>query len=125
MSHKSKSFTLTGSDLADREFEHVLCTPVDSCSPSVGSARIDGVLVGRIVAFTANGTVPLVLYDRQPGATALPARTTLDLHAAHIGREVVLTFEAGDSRRPIVIGCLRHHEPWPLSELPGGVEVDA
>jgi hypothetical protein len=125
MSHGSKSSTLTGSDIADGEFEHLLSTPVESRPPSAGRARTDGALVGRVVAFTADGTVPLVAYDGQPGATAMPARTTLDLHAAHIGREVVLTFEDGDPCRPIVIGCIRHHESWPLSELPGAVEVDA
>jgi hypothetical protein len=34
------------------------------------------------------------------------ARSTIDLHAEHIGRGAVLAFVDGDPSRPIVLGCL-------------------
>ena len=48
----------------------------------------------------------------------------MDLHGIHIGGEVTLMFEAGDPSRPIVMGCLRGREGWPLDSAPGQVEVD-
>lgn len=65
------------------------------------------------------------MYPGQPGSAALPARTVIDLHGAHIDREVVLLFEAGDPRKPIIVGVLRHDESQPLAAQPGMVEVDA
>lgn len=85
---------------------------------------IAGVRVGTLVGMTDEGRTPLVMYPGQPGSAALPARATLDLHGVHIGREVVLMFEEGDARRPIVLGCLTANPAWPL-ERPGQVEVDA
>lgn len=56
----------------------------------------------------------------------MPARTTIDLHAPHIGALVVLMFERGDAARPIVIGVLRGSTTaWPLADPPARVEVDA
>ena len=86
---------------------------------------IHGVRIGTLVGFVDNGCTPLVIYSGQPGSAALPARATLDLHGAHIGREVVLMFEDSEPRRPIVMGCLRHKEACPLTERPDQVEVDA
>ncbi|MBX3623030.1 MAG: hypothetical protein KF891_23930, partial [Rhizobacter sp.] len=51
------------------------------------------VVVGELVAIVDDGDTPLVLYPGQPGTAALRARTVLDLHGAHIGRQVVLSFE--------------------------------
>jgi hypothetical protein len=87
--------------------------------------RIDGVVVGCVVAFVENGGVPLVTYPGQPGTAALPVRATLDLHGAHVGRSVVLVFEDGDPRRPIVVGCLREPDARSLPDAPGQVDVDA
>lgn len=89
------------------------------------SDPIPGIRIGTLVGFVDNGCTPLVVYSGQPGSAALPARATLDLHGAHIGREMVLMFEHGEPRRPVVMGCLTHKEPWPLTERPGQVEVDA
>jgi len=68
---------------------------------------------------------PLVIYDDRLDSVAVRARSTVDLHAAHIGQPVVLVLERGDAQRPIVIGCLRSPEGLPLSEQPGRIEVDA
>ncbi|WP_295399610.1 DUF6484 domain-containing protein [uncultured Thiocystis sp.] len=86
---------------------------------------VPGVVVGEIVAMTNEGRTPLVLYPGQPGTAALPARTVVDLHGAHIGHNVALMFEEGNPGKPIVMGMLREHAGWPLPERPGQVEVDA
>jgi hypothetical protein len=65
-----------------------------------------------------------VTHHEQPGTAALRARTTIDLHGAHVGRKVVLMFEEGDPRRPIVLGCLRQEGANAVIES-GLVDVDA
>jgi hypothetical protein len=87
-------------------------------------APLPEVTVGELVALADDGTSPLVRYAGQPGSAALRARSVLDLHAAHIGRQLVLSFEGGDPLRPIVMGVLREAGDRPL-ESPGQVQVDA
>lgn len=89
----------------------------------VAPARIDGVLTGVLIGFKDSGAVPLVIFPGQPRSAAVPARTTVDLQGAHIGRQVVLMFDGGDPLRPIVMGCIRG-EATALAEQPGRVEVD-
>ena len=87
-------------------------------------AGIDGVLTGMLIGFKDDGQTPLVLYPGQPGSAAVAAATVIDVHAAHVGRQVVLAFEGSDRRRPIIVGLLRTPQAWPLPEQPGGVAVD-
>lgn len=89
------------------------------------TAQQVGVVIGQLIGMTNEGRTPLVLYPGQPGTAALFARTVVDLHGPHIGRQVVLMFEAGDPAKPIVLGVLREGEGWPLDEKPNQVEVDA
>jgi hypothetical protein len=84
-----------------------------------------GVLTGTLVGFKDNGATPLVTFPGQPGAAAIPARTTLDLHGSHIGSQVVMMFEGADLLRPIVLGVLRAPNPNHLPKQPGHVEVEA
>ena len=84
--------------------------------------RIDGVRVGILLGVTNAGQTPLVLCPRQ--SAALPARTTVDLHGAHIGCGVVIMFEDGDARRPIVVGRILDHR-GSLAEAPGHVDIEA
>ena len=86
-------------------------------------SRIDGVLTGVLIGFKNDGTQPLVIFPGQPQTAAVPARTTVDLHGAHIGRQVVLMFDGGDPMRPIVLGSIRG-EATALEKQPGQVEVD-
>ena len=89
-------------------------------SPTHAALRpIHGVRVGILVGMRDDGCTPLIVYSGQPNSAALPARATIDLHGAHIGREVVLMFEDGDPRRPIVLGCLGGAKGWPLADNPG------
>jgi hypothetical protein len=78
-----------------------------------------------LIGFKDEGQAPLVLFPGQPGSAALGAATVVDVHGSHIGRQVVLMFENGDPRRPIIMGLLRTPQAWPLLEQPGQVEVEA
>lgn len=110
--------------MSGRDQLEMLSVPVSAHPAEVSAVggRIDGVVIGELIALKDQGATPLVLYS---GGAALAARSTVDLHGGHIGRSVVLMFEGGDPRRPIVMGVLRGGESWPLSEAPGNVEVDA
>lgn len=105
------------------EFERLLDVEIGEGSSSRQS--IHGAVVGTLVGFSDNGATPLVTYHGQPGAAAIAARTTVDLHGPHIASDVVLMFESGDPARPIVIGRLRGSSGRPSSDAPGRVEVDA
>ncbi len=89
-------------------------TPVD---PS-------GIIVGELIGMMNEGLTPLVCYPGQTGTAALQARATIDLHGAHIGRQVVIMFEAKDLTKPIIMGVLQEGEGWPLEQRPDQVEVD-
>jgi hypothetical protein len=90
-------------------------------SQAQGYAVFTGILVG----FADEGRTPLVTFSGQYGTAALAARATLDLHASHVGSEIVLVLEGGDASRPIVLGVLRKRDPNALEPRPGSVEVDA
>ncbi|HTV78593.1 MAG TPA: DUF6484 domain-containing protein [Steroidobacteraceae bacterium] len=99
---------------------------IDTSEEQADSPRsINSVLIGALIGFREDGRVPLVLYPGQPGSAALPAATTVDVHGSHIGRQVVLLFENGDPRRPLIVGLLRSERSWPISNKPAEVEVHA
>lgn len=64
--------------------------------------RIDGVVVGRLSAFAADGT-PLVTFPEGPDEP-IPARAAAPLEASDVGRELALMFEGARPDRPIVMG---------------------
>jgi hypothetical protein len=103
-------------DRSDAQASADIATPAPA-------TRIDGVLTGVLIGFKQSGAVPLVIFPGQPQGAAIPARTTVDLQGAHIGRQVVLMFDGGDPMQPIVMGCIRG-EGTALAEQPGHVEVD-
>jgi hypothetical protein len=107
-----------------KEFDKLLDAEIGD-RPSSESQSNPAVVVGTLVGFTDNGATPLVTYRGQPTAAALAARTTVDVHAAHIARDVVLMFESGDPASPIITGIIRGSSDRTLSALPGRVEVDA
>jgi uncharacterized protein (DUF2345 family) len=61
--------------------------------------------VGTLVGFAGDGS-PLVEFEDNPAGEPLQARTALRLTGVSAGRELVLVFERGDLRKPIVIGAL-------------------
>jgi hypothetical protein len=93
-------------------------------APRPPSWRGSQVAVGELVALAEDGTA-LVVDPARAQARAQCARSVVDLHAAHIGAQVLLAFEQGDLERPIVMGVLRGRAGWPLEEAPGQVEVSA
>jgi hypothetical protein len=95
-----------------------------AAAKAIESAHISGVRVGTLVGLTGDGRTPLVIYPGQVGSAAVTARATLDLHGAHVGRSVVLMFEDGDPRRPIIMGCLAQQEGAAMEARAGQVEVD-
>jgi hypothetical protein len=97
--------------------------PTSHEGPSPGAFA--GVVIGELLALTDDGTTLLVRLPGQQGGAVVPARSTVDLHGAHIGSAVVLVFELADQARPIVMGVLRGRTGWPLAEAPAQVEVDA
>lgn len=107
-----------------RELEQLLAQPVEQRPHPASRARIDGVIVGTLIGFR-DPYEPLVIYPGQPGTAAVTARASVDLCAEHIGHEVTLVFEDGDPAKPIVTGRIRVPSPWPASERPPQVDVDA
>jgi phage baseplate assembly protein gpV len=98
---------------------------VEDEAPRREAVRLDAAITGVLVGIADDGRSPLVVFAGQAGTAAVRARTTVDLHGAHVGRQVVLLCERGDPARPIVMGVLQPVDGWPLGELPGRVEVDA
>ena len=91
---------------------------------NVRSSPLPEVVVGELIALANDGLTPLVHLPAHAGGMALQARSVVDLHAGHIGRAVVLSFEGGDPTLPIVVGVLTCATNQ-SSELSGHVEVDA
>jgi hypothetical protein len=125
---RDRELTRSLLELADgvgsRDFDELIAVPIgdESGSPA---RPIQGVVVGTLVGFADNGATPLVTFPGQPGSAPIAARTTVDLHAPHIGGDAVLTFEGGDPSRPIITGCIRQTGARSVPELPGRVEIDA
>jgi len=82
------------------------------------------VIIGELIGLADDGHTPLILYPGQPVSAALRARSTLDLHGAHIGQAVVLSFENGNPALPIVMGVLRSAGSKAL-EASAQVQIDA
>jgi hypothetical protein len=105
--------------------EAILAAPEslrEGSSPSTCPPRIEGVLVGVVRGFDAEGN-PLVAFAPSPRVEPLRARATVALGAEDIGAEVALLFEQGDPCRPIVMGKMHAARPVaPQTEL--AAEVD-
>jgi hypothetical protein len=84
-----------------------------------------GAVVGALIGFKDEGRTPLVLFLGQRGSAAIAARTTVDLHGVHIGRQVLLVFERNDVTRPIIVGWLRSDDNMALNDASDSVEVDS
>ena len=97
---------------------------VDRAATGAGS-EVNGVVIGELIGMTEDGSVPLVLYPGQPGSAGIAARSTVDLHEQHVGRQVVLLFDTGDPRKPIVMGVLRNAQTSTLAAESGHAEVEA
>lgn len=82
-----------------------------------------GAVVGRLLGLVDEGRVPLVaLPSGGAPRAALRARSTVDLHEPHIGRDVLLLFEDAQETKPIIVGLLRESGPESAPAL-GRIEL--
>jgi len=98
---------------------------VDPTEPRTSGPRprVKGVRVGTIHGFTPAGE-PVVDHPANPASRPLAARSTVRFTGEEVGRDVVLMFEAGDARRPVVLGLVE--PPRPIARArPRGREVVA
>lgn len=79
-------------------------------------AALPGACLGLLQGFDAQGRA-LVRDAADLQAGAVPARTTVALHADMVGDTVVMVFEAGDRLRPIVLGVVRRTACEPLETV--------
>jgi hypothetical protein len=98
---------------------------LDRPSSGEGPVRLPSAVVGTLIAMADDGRTPLVVFPDQPGTAAIRARSIVDLVDVQIGRPVVLTFEAGDPARPIVMGVIRQDGDSTAAAGAGHVTVDA
>lgn len=76
---------------------------------AIAKASSTSVVVGILIGLQEQDQerTPIVVYPGQSQEAGIAARSTVELGRRHIGREVLLTFEAGNPRSPIVIGCMQ------------------
>ena len=74
--------------------------------PAPTAPRPDGAVIGTLVARDSDG-VPRVDYPGNLTGQPLLARSVVELHPADIARQVVLMFDDGNRRKPILLGVLR------------------
>jgi len=109
----------------DSEAEELLLPLVNGRpAGSLSTGALAAVVIGELIGMTNDGRTPLVMYEGQPGSAALEARSTVDLHSAHVGHQIVLTFVGADPRQPVVMGVLRESTRWPVPDQPATVDVD-
>jgi hypothetical protein len=95
--------------------------------PAVGkpTAKNSAVLIGTLSAWDDAGN-PLVDYPNNPSECFLPARTTVALNQAALGRQVALMFVDGDPRQPLIVGLLQppHAKPSADKRPAVAAEID-
>ena len=110
----------------DLEEQRIVSATTRETSEGVeASPPIQTVVTGVLIGFQDEGRTPLVMTNSPVMESARPARATVDLHGSHIGRQVVLVFENGDLRRPIIVGCLQRADGALVAPRPGTVDIDA
>jgi hypothetical protein len=101
-------------------FEAALTDPLARNMPSV--------VIGELLAINHNAESPYLIQAAQLGENAVFARSMIDLFARHIGKKIVLNFENGDARLPIIMGVLHepHNQPLVLQgDAKGAVQIEA
>jgi hypothetical protein len=110
----------------DAEVEDLdLLQPPLRAPPAAKQREMAAAEVGELMALDGASGTAWVRLATSPNANAVAARSTVDLHGAHIGREVLLNFIGGDALRPVVVGVFADAAGWPDAQTPGTVQVDA
>lgn len=95
--------------------------------PQHATLPADGVVVGRLVDFDADGS-PRVEFPGNDAGRPLPAVATRRFEEADRGCAVALLFVGGDPRRPLIVGPLvdpgSPQVPAAAAPLEAGVTVD-
>ena len=115
----------SGAILESEDGAEPLRSLVTGRSVAVARPDLTGAVVGELVGMTEDGITPLVAFPGQVGSAAIAARSTIDLHGAHVGRPIVLVFEGSDPTKPIVTGVLREDGKSALLPRTQHVEVEA
>ncbi len=114
----------TEADPGAREFAALASRPL--AAHGTGLPAPGQPAVGRLLGFDLLGQ-PLVGGIAALPGERVPARSTVPLRRAQVGQGVVLLFEGGDARAPLIMGVL---EAQPLQEdggaavAPASVQVD-
>jgi len=112
----------------EAEVEHLdLLKPLLRAPPSAKPREIAAAEVGELMALDAASGTAWVRVAATPdaNANAVAARSTVDLHGAHIGREVLLNFIGGDASRPVIVGVFADTACWLDAQTSNTVQVDA
>jgi hypothetical protein len=93
---------------ANRASARVVTTrrPTRNARQELSEVRLPGVLLGRIASIRESGE-PLVDFPGNTSGELVPARSLIPITTTDAGREVALTFEDGDSVKPIIAGLLQ------------------
>lgn len=118
----------TSSDL----LSHVLLSKAAAAPQSRREPVPHDLVVGTLTGLDGSGQ-PLVRVPVDRSAESRPARTTVVVSDADVGRDVALAFEAGDIRKPVILGLIQPPASKPPDEtirdaaqqvLPLQAEVD-
>ena len=108
------------------EVQHLdLLKPLLRAPPSAKPREMASAEVGELMALDAASGTAWVRVAATPNANAVAARSTVDLHGAHIGREVLLNFIDGDASRPVIVGVFADAGVWSDAHTLNTVQVDA
>ena len=110
----------------EAEVEHLdLLKPLLRAPSSTKPREMAAAEVGELMALDAASGTAWVRVAATPNANAVAARSTVDLHSAHIGREVLLNFIGGDASRPVIVGVFADAAGLPDAQTPNTVQVEA
>jgi len=79
----------------------------------LAKVRLPSVLLGRIVMMGKSGQT-LVDFPGNTSGQLVLARSLVPIKPTDAGREVALTFEDGDTLKPIIAGLLQASQPTPV-----------